>query len=138
MVKTSISSKPPLVRQVLLQLFAATLLSLAFGWYRDWAWSTVSATMLGGLIALGTGLYFNWRSFRCDLDVEDEMNPHRILADVYRAAVAKTMMAGVLLALAFKYGDQLDKPFILIGFVLISLIAVVCNVIYSRDTSSTL
>ena len=134
MVNISISSKPPLLRQVLLQLLAATLLSLTFSWYQDWAWSTLVATMIGGLIATSTGFYFGWRAFRSDLTKENEANAHHVLADVYRAALAKIMMAAMLLALAFRYGDQLDKPFLLFGFIAISLFAVVCNVIFSRDT----
>lgn len=134
MVNISISSKPSLLQQVLLQLLAAALLSLAFGWYKDWAWSTLAATMIGGLIATSTGFYFNWRSFRSDLSQEDEVNAHRVLADIYRASIAKTMMAAVLLALAFKYGDQLSKPFLLLGFVVISVFVAVCNVIFTRDT----
>lgn len=133
MVNISISSKPPLLRQVLLQLLAATLLSLAFSWYQDWAWSTLAATMIGGLIATSTGMYFSWRSFQSDLTEEDEANAHHVLADIYQAALAKIMMAAVLLALAFRYGDQLDKPFLLFGFIVTSLFAVVCNVIFSRD-----
>ena len=138
MVNISISSNPPLLQQVLLQLLAAALLSLAFGWYQDWAWSTMVATMVGALIATSTGLYFNWRSFQCDLSTDDETNPHRVVADVYRASIAKTMMAGVLLALAFRYGDQLDKPFLLLGFVVISLFGVVCNALFTRDTKNTI
>ena len=134
MVNISISSKPPILQQVLLQLLAAALLSLAFSWHQDWAWSTLVATMVGALIATSTGLYFNWRSFQCDLSVNDEANPHRVVADVYRASIAKKMMAAVLLALAFRYGDQLDKPFLLLGFVVISLLGVFCNAFYSRDT----
>ena len=42
------------------------------------------------------------------------------------------LMAGVLLALAFRYGDQLDKPFLLLGFVVISLFGVVCNAFLTR------
>ena len=134
MVNISIISNPPLLQQVLLQLLATALLSLAFGWYQDWAWSALAATMVGGLIATSTGFYFNWRSFRSDLSKEDEVNAHRVLADIYRASIAKTMMAGVLLALAFKYGDQLDKPFLLLGFVVISVFVAVCNAIFSRGT----
>jgi len=134
MVNISISSKPPLLQQVLLQLLAATLLSLAFSWYQDWAWSTLVATMVGALIATSTGLYFNWRSFQCDLNVNDETAAHRVVSDVYRASMAKTLMAGMLLALAFRYGDQLDKPFLLLGFVVISLFGVVSNAFLTRDT----
>ncbi|MDG1292688.1 MAG: ATP synthase subunit I [Pseudomonadales bacterium] len=133
MVNISISSKPPLLQQVLLQLLAAALLSLAFSWYQDWAWSTLVATMVGALIATSTGFYFNWRSFQSDLTASDEATPHRVVSDVYRASMVRTLMAGVLLAMAFRYGDQLDKPFLLLGFVVISLFGVVCNAFLTRD-----
>ena len=91
MVNISISSKPPLLQQVLLQLLAATLLSLAFSWYQDWAWTTLVATMVGSLIATSTGFYFNWRSFQSDLSVNDEAAAHRVVSDVYRASMAKNV-----------------------------------------------
>lgn len=116
--------RPPLLRLVVLQLLATVLLSLTIGWFQHWAWSVLAATMIGGVIATVTGFYFSWRSF---LHAAEDSSPQRLLADVYQAALARVLLVALALAAAFKYGDQLDKPMLLIGFIVISLVGVVAT-----------
>lgn len=127
MATTVVISKPPLLRLVLLQLIATTLLSLALCWYRDWAWLAWLATMIGGAIATSTWFYFAWRSF---LHSAEDANPHSLLADVYQATIARVLMTGLALALVFKFADQLDKPLLLIGFVVTSVFAAICSALF--------
>ena len=121
--------RPSLLRLVVLQLLATALLSLAIGWFQDWAWSALAATMIGGVIASITGFYFSWRSF---LHAADDSSPQRLLADVYHAALVRALLVGLALAVAFKYGSQLDKPLLLLGFIVVSLVGVVATTYLSE------
>lgn len=124
MVKTAAISKPPLLRLVLLQMLATTLLMLAIGWYQHWEWSVLQAAMTGGLIATTTGCYFAWRAF---LHPAEAIGPERMLADMFQAALLRVMLVGLALAVAFKWGDHFDKPVLLGSFIAISLFGVICN-----------
>ena len=145
MVKTAAISKPSLLRLVLLLALATTLLSVAIGWQQNWAWSAVLAALLGGAIATLASAWFRWRAFlepraNKSAALQDlaegmtmtkeqiaEQEARRILASMYQAAFMRVLLVGTALALAFKLGDQLNKPVLLAVFIVISLLGVAYN-----------
>ncbi len=145
MVKTAAISKPSLLRLVLLLALATTLLSVAIGWQQNWAWSAVLAALLGGAIATLASAWFRWRAFlepraNKSAALQDlaegmtmtkeqiaEQEARRILASMYQAAFMRVLLVGTALALAFKLGDQLNKPVLLAVFIVISLLGVTYN-----------
>ena len=143
MVKTAAISKPSLLRLVLLLALATTLLSVAIGWQQNWAWSAVLAALLGGAIATLASAWFRWRAFLeprangsqaakeltegLTKDQAAEQEARRILASMYQAAFMRVLLVGTALALAFKLGDQLNKPVLLAVFIVISLLGVAYN-----------
>ncbi len=124
MVNSAGKQKPPLLQLVFLQLIATITVSLGFGWYNDWLAQSIYGAAVGGFVAMGSLLYFNWRSF---LHKTEEVSAQRLLADVYQAAIGRFMLIALALALIFRFGSHLDKLTVLLTFTLISLFGVGCT-----------
>ena len=117
MVKST-SRQPLLLHLARVQLAAAVIVSLAIAVLRDWSLQTFASALCGGLVIVLSWGYFGWRSFRhTDLLVGEQLGPHQVLGEFFRAGLGKFLFVAVTLGLLFRFGQGFDKLALLIGFV---------------------
>ena len=129
--------RPPLLKQLLLQLTITFVLGLLFGWHQGCFWACFKTIAIGGSIAAFSAFYSNWRAFKFTFEKGSsvgEVAAHTILSDLHRATVSKVILSAVMLVIVIKYGDEDMKiATLIVAYVLISLVATASNTYYLKN-----
>lgn len=131
-------NRPPLLKQLMLQLAITLVVAFLFSLQEDACFKMCfMASLIGGSIAAFSALYFNWRAFQFTLEqdcLNGEIAAHKILSDVQRANIGKILISGLLLIAVIQFGEAgIDKAKLIITYVFISIIGVGSNTYYLKN-----
>lgn len=117
MAVNAYSDRFPVLRLAIAQVLVTLVIVLILTWFRDWYVVSAGSALLGCLFVFIVGNWFLWRTAKHQPETE-VIQAEVTLLNVYGAEFSKLLLAGVLLGLAFKYGEGLDKLALIVAFCL--------------------
>ena len=121
MAVNAYSDRFPVLRLAIAQVLVTLFTVLILTWIRDWHVVSAGSALLGCLLVFVVCDWFLWRTASRQ-PASDALKAEASLLSAYSAEFGKMLFAGVLLGLAFKYGEGLDKLALIAAFCLTWLV----------------